>query len=71
MFDYRRTGKPLRRVQRLIGGQETFGSMFTEADLRGTVAAVVPRIMLRSELAPGATISFHTTPKRPRKRTIK
>jgi hypothetical protein len=71
MFDYLRTGKPLRRVQRLIGGQDTFGSMFREDDLRRTVAEMIPRIMLRSELTPAATISFHTTPKRPRKRTIK
>lgn len=71
MFTHLHTRKPLRRVYRLIGDRDTFGSMFTEKDIRDTVAAVVPRVIPRAELEPGAKISFHTTPKRPRKRSIK
>jgi hypothetical protein len=70
MFTFLRTHKPLRRVRRLIGDKETFGSMFNENDLRRTCTEMVPPVMLRSQINPGDTISFHTSRKRHRRRTI-
>jgi hypothetical protein len=69
VFTALRTKRPNRRLKRLVDGHLEFGGTLYENDLRVTCEQV--GVPLRSGLAPTAQISFHSSKKRPRRRTVK
>jgi hypothetical protein len=68
VFTALRTKKPYRRLKRLVDDHLDFGGTLRESDLRDTCTQV--GVPLRSALPPTAQISFHTSKKRLRKKTI-
>lgn len=60
-----------RRIKRLARGKKKFGMVFSEKDLREmSTVSDKPYVIPRSSLATTTKIAFHSSPKRPRRRTI-
>jgi hypothetical protein len=73
-FNYLRSGSPIRpgknlkRLLRAMWNVQDFGGIFYESDLRQLCAKT--KVIPRATLKPIDTISFHSSKKRIRKRTI-